>query len=238
MERLREVVVVKVVGVVEVHQRLGHLLWPFLPLRQRQLWFARIKQLEQRLATTASFQHRSHSGSEVPTSFGGDDLFYMASVAQIEASVPVTRSIIRALEPHGATVELDLQRGEADRQAKLPQSFLLSEVVRTPSMVPTPPIEPTVGPVTSTSRVVDTDVSSNAVLRMVTSVLGSPSFSDSDLMASRVDLAHVFRLVTTLCERGSVVATSAEVCEGVDVGQHVARDVAMEQPVISGVDSP
>jgi hypothetical protein len=31
---------------------------------------------------------------------------------------------------------------------------------------------------------------------------------------------------------------SAEVCEGVDVGQPVARDVAMERPVISGVDSP
>ncbi len=31
---------------------------------------------------------------------------------------------------------------------------------------------------------------------------------------------------------------SAEVCEGVDVGQPVAGDVAVEQPVISGVDSP
>jgi hypothetical protein len=41
-----------------------------------------------------------------------------------------------------------------------------------------------------------------------------------------------------LCERGSVVVTSAEVCEGVDVGQLVAGDVVMEQPVVSGVDSP
>jgi hypothetical protein len=35
VERPREVVmveVVEVVGVVEVHQRLGHLPWPFLPL--------------------------------------------------------------------------------------------------------------------------------------------------------------------------------------------------------------
>jgi hypothetical protein len=135
-------------------------------------------------------------------------------------------------------VELDPQRGEAGRQAMLPQSFLLSEVVRTPSMVPTPPIEPIVGPATSTSCVVDTDVSLNAVLRMVTSVLGSPSFSASDLMVSGFDLARVFRLTATLCERGSVAATSAEVCEGVDVGQPVAGDVAMEQPVISSVDSP
>jgi hypothetical protein len=48
---------------------------------------ARIERLEQRLATMASFQHRSHSRGEASTSYGGDDLSYMASVTQIEASV-------------------------------------------------------------------------------------------------------------------------------------------------------
>jgi hypothetical protein len=62
----------------------------------------------------------------------------------------------------------------------LRQSFLLFEVVRTISMVLTPPIELTVGPAASTSRVVDTNVSSNAVSRMATLVLGSPSFLASD----------------------------------------------------------
>jgi hypothetical protein len=146
----------------------------------------------------------------------------MASVTQIEAFVTMTRGVTQASEPRGATLELDPKRGEVGRQAKLPQSFLLFEVVKTPSMVPTPCIEPIVGPTASTSRVVDTDVSSNIVSRMVTLVLGSPSFSASDLMVSRVDLARVFRLIVTLCERGSVTATSAEVCEGVDVGQPVA----------------
>jgi hypothetical protein len=42
---------------------------------------AKIEQLEQRLATMASLQHRSHSRSEASTSYGGDDLSYMASVA-------------------------------------------------------------------------------------------------------------------------------------------------------------
>jgi hypothetical protein len=44
VEQLREVVVVKVVevvGVVKVHQRLGHLSQPFLLLRQKQLWLLR-----------------------------------------------------------------------------------------------------------------------------------------------------------------------------------------------------
>jgi hypothetical protein len=198
----------------------------------------RIEQLEQRLATMASFQHQSHSRGKAPTSYGGDDLFYMASVAQIEASVVVTRGVTRASEPRGATVELDPHRGEAGRQARLPQSFLLFEVVRTPSMVPTLPIEPTMEPMASTSRVVDTDISSSVMSRMVTSVLGSPTFSANDLMTSGVDLTRVFRLATALCEHGSVVATSAKVCEGVDVGQLVVGDVVVEQPVVSGVDSP
>ncbi len=51
------------------------------PLTTEAAMVVRIEQLEQRLATMASFQHRSHSGSEAPTSYGGDDLFYMASVA-------------------------------------------------------------------------------------------------------------------------------------------------------------
>jgi len=53
----------------------------------------RIEQLEQRFATMASFQHRSHSRGEGPTSYGGDDLFYIASVAQIEVSIVVTKGI-------------------------------------------------------------------------------------------------------------------------------------------------
>jgi hypothetical protein len=73
---------------------------------------------------------------------------------------------------------------------------------------------------------------------MVTSVLGSSTFSANDLMALGVALTRVFRLAATLCEHGSVVATSVEVCEGVDVGQLVMGDVVVEQPVVSGVDSP
>jgi hypothetical protein len=44
----------------------------------------------------------------------------MASVAQIEVSVVVTRGVTRTLEPHEAIMELDPHRGEASRQARLP----------------------------------------------------------------------------------------------------------------------
>jgi hypothetical protein len=63
----------------------------------------------------ASFQHQSHSRGKVLTSYGVDDLFYMISVAQIEASIVVTRGVTRASEPRGAIMELDSQRGEAGR---------------------------------------------------------------------------------------------------------------------------
>ncbi len=59
----------------------------------------------------------------------------------VEARAAVTRGKAKAQEPCGATVELDPQRGEGGRQARLPQSFLLSEVVRTPVMVPTPAVD-------------------------------------------------------------------------------------------------
>ncbi len=72
-----------------------------LPPTTKATMAARIKQLEERLATMASFQHRSHLGGEVPTSYGVDDLFYMASVAQIEASVVVMRGVTQASEPCG-----------------------------------------------------------------------------------------------------------------------------------------
>ncbi len=97
-------------------------------------------------------------------------------------------------------------------------------------MVLTPPIKPIVGLAASTSRVVDTDLSSSAVSRMATSMLGSPSFSASDLMALGADLALVFRLAATSCERGSVATTSAEVCEGVDMGQLVVGMLLWNNP--------
>jgi len=113
VERLREVVVVEVVevvevvGVVKVHQRLGHLLCPLLPPTIEVAMAVRIEQLEQRLATMASFQHQSHSRGEAPASYGGEYIFYMANVTQIEASIAMTRGITRASEPRGATMELD-----------------------------------------------------------------------------------------------------------------------------------
>lgn len=67
---------------------------------------------------------------------------------------------------------------------------------------------------TSTSQVVDTDTQSSEVMRLAASVMRCPLFSATELIDFGVDLARIFRSAATLCERGSVTATSAEICEG------------------------
>ncbi|BBN08889.1 hypothetical protein Mp_4g15290 [Marchantia polymorpha subsp. ruderalis] len=178
---------------------------------------ARIEQLEQRLAAMAS------SGASTSISYEEEDFSYLASAAQVEASVAVTRGVARALEPRGATGELDPQRGEGGRQARLPQSFLLSEVGRTSSIRPVPLSDLSGRTETSTSRVVDTDTPSSAVTRMASSVMKSPLFSSTELIDSGIDLAQVFRLVATFCECGSVNATSAEIGKAITWQAAAAR---------------
>ncbi|PTQ47194.1 hypothetical protein MARPO_0008s0049 [Marchantia polymorpha] len=65
---------------------------------------ARIEQLEQRLAAMVGL------GASTSTSYEGEDFSYLASAAQVEASVAVIRGGARTSEPRGATVELDPQR--------------------------------------------------------------------------------------------------------------------------------
>ncbi|OAE30999.1 hypothetical protein AXG93_4195s1030 [Marchantia polymorpha subsp. ruderalis] len=78
---------------------------------------ARIEQLEQRLAAMAS------SKASTSTSYEEEDFPYLATAAQVEASIVVTRGAARAPVPRGATGELDPQRGEDGRQTRLPSRF-------------------------------------------------------------------------------------------------------------------
>lgn len=117
----------------------------------------------------------------------------------MEASVAMTSSDVRASEPRGATVKLDPQRDEGGRQARLPQSFLLSKVGGFSSMIHTPPSDHVVKIETYRSHVVGTKTSS-VMMRMATSMMRSPLFSTMELMAFGVDLACVFCVAASLCE--------------------------------------
>ncbi|BBN11012.1 hypothetical protein Mp_5g08330 [Marchantia polymorpha subsp. ruderalis] len=110
-------------------------------------------------------------GVSTSTSYEEEYFYYLASAAQVEASVAVTRGGARASEPRGATVELDPKRGEGGRQSRLLQSFLLSEVTSSSSITHAPPSDTGVRTEVLTSSVVDADVPSSAVMRMTTSVL-------------------------------------------------------------------
>ena len=93
-------------------------------------------------------------------------------------------------------------------------------------MVPTRSAKPMVRPEASTSRVVDRDASS-AVSRIATSMLGASLFLATEVVALGVDLAPMFWKAAALCERGSVIASSAEVHEGVAVERPLVEDVAL-----------
>lgn len=122
---------------------------------------ALIEQLKQRLVAMAG------PGASTSTPYEGENFSYLASAAQVEASVVVTKGGARALEPRGTTLELDSQRVEDGQQARLSQSFLLSEVDKTSFMIPAPPSDPLGRTETSTSHVVETDIPSTVVMRMV-----------------------------------------------------------------------
>ncbi|BBN03753.1 hypothetical protein Mp_2g26090 [Marchantia polymorpha subsp. ruderalis] len=78
-------------------------------------------------------------------------------------------------------------------------------------MRPAPPSDTRVRTEVLTSSVKDADVQSSVVMWMATTILRSPLFSTTELMDSDIDLARVFRVVATSCERGRVTATSAEI---------------------------
>ncbi|PTQ43569.1 hypothetical protein MARPO_0024s0079, partial [Marchantia polymorpha] len=131
------------------------------------------------------FAAMAGTGASSSTFHEGEDFPYLASATQ----------------PRGATGELDPKRGED------------GQVGNTSSMRPVPPSDLSGRTETSTSRVVDTDTPASAVTRMASSVMISPLFSTMELMDSWIDLARVFRAAATLCERGSITATSAEIGE-------------------------
>jgi hypothetical protein len=109
--------------------------------------------------------------------------------------------------PRGASPRLDPQHGEGNKQARLPESFTLGEVVPTSSMVP--PIRVRV-PLAKIAQGSAESVEAPGVVSEATSrMYQAPLFSAA--MVSRADfsLATIFKMVATMCERGSSTATNA-----------------------------
>jgi hypothetical protein len=128
--------------------------------------------------------------------------------SQTVAPKEAPRGASSKLDPQrGASPTLDPQRGEGNKQARLPESFTLGEVVPTSSMVPSIRVRvPSTKIAQGGAEPVEAlGVVSEAAAR----VCQVPLFSAA--MVSRADFssAAVFKMVATMCERGSSTATNA-----------------------------
>jgi hypothetical protein len=106
-----------------------------------------------------------------------------------------------------ASPTLDPQRGEGNKQARLPESFTLGEVVPTSSMVP--PIRVRVPSAKIAQGGAEPVEAPETVSEAATRVCQVPLFSAT--MVSRADFSPVavFKMVATMCERGSSTTTNA-----------------------------
>jgi hypothetical protein len=109
--------------------------------------------------------------------------------------------------PRSASPSLDPQRGEGNKQARLPKSFTLGEMVPTSSMVP--PIRMRVPSAKITQGGAEPVEVPGVVSEAAAWVCQIPLFFTT--MVSRADFcpAAVFKMAATICEQGSSTATNA-----------------------------
>jgi hypothetical protein len=190
----------------------------------KKSWKARFAELEAKIVAMSA---TAHSGSPKPhdtPSFhaGGGSLpddedfehFMLSGMAITAADLTLeafayTRSQTAAPKeaPRGASSSLDPQRGEGNKQAWLPESFILGEVVPTSSMVP--PIMVRIPSAKIVQGGAEPVEAPGVVNEAAAKVCQAPLFSAA--MVSRADFspAAVFKMVATMCERESSTATNA-----------------------------
>jgi hypothetical protein len=187
-------------------------------------WKARFAELEAKMvamrATTNSGGPKPHDTPSFHAGGGSlsDDeefeYFMLSGMAITAADLTLeafahTRSqtAVPKEAPHGTSPSLDPQRGEGNKQARLPESFILGEVVPTSSMVP--PIRVGVPSAKIAQGGAESVEAPGVVTEAAARVYQTPLFSTA--MVSRADFspAAVFKMVATMCERGSSTATNA-----------------------------
>jgi hypothetical protein len=187
-------------------------------------WKARFAELEAKMvAMSATTNSRGPKPHHTPSFHAGggslpDDEefehFMLSGMAITAADLTLeafahTRSQTAAPkeDPCGASPSLDPQRGEGNKQARLPKSFPLGEVVPTSSMVP--PIRVRVPSAKFAQGGAESVEAPGVVTEAAARVYQAPLFSAG--MVSQADFSPVvvFKMVATMCERGSSTATNA-----------------------------
>jgi hypothetical protein len=120
--------------------------------------------------------------------------------------------------PRGASSNLDPQRGEGNRQARLPESFTLEEMVPTTSMVYPSRVEASSN--RPSQKGVKSTKTSGMVQEAASLIYQASLFSVAMVSHSDFSPAAVFKRAATMCESGhSTVATTLKTA--VDVEQVV-----------------
>jgi hypothetical protein len=190
----------------------------------KKSWKARFAELEAKMvAMSASTNSGGPKSHDTPSCHAGggslpDDEefehFMLSGMAITAADLTLeafayTRSQTVAPKeaPRSASPNLDPQCGEGNKQARLPESFTLGEVVPTSSMIP--PIRVRVPSAKVAQGGTESVEAPGMVSTAAVRVYQAPLFSAA--MVSRADFSPVvvFKMVTTMCERGSSTATNA-----------------------------
>jgi hypothetical protein len=109
--------------------------------------------------------------------------------------------------PRGASSNLDPQRGEGNRQARLPESFTLEEMVPTTSMVYPSRVEASSN--RPSQRGAKSTKASGVVQEAASLIYQAPLFSSAMVSHSDFSPTAVFKRAATMCESGhSTVATT------------------------------
>jgi hypothetical protein len=100
--------------------------------------------------------------------------------------------------PCGTSPNLDPQRGEGNKQARLPESFILGEVVPTSSMVP--PIRVRVPSTKIAQGGVEPVEAPGVVSEAAARMCQAPLFSAAMVSRAEFSPATIFKMVATMCE--------------------------------------
>jgi hypothetical protein len=132
--------------------------------------------------------------------------------------------------PRGASSNLDPQRGEGNRQARLPESFTLEEMVPTMSMVYPSRVEASSN--RPSQRGAKPTKASGVVQEAASLIYQASLFSAAMVSHSDFSPAAVFKRAATMCESGhSMVATTLKTA--VDAEQVVESQEDMVQGLFS-----
>jgi hypothetical protein len=202
---------------------------------EKKGWKAKFAELEAKMAAMSATTTSGGAKPQVAPSFhtgGGfvpDDEeygdFMMSGMAFTAENLTLkvfanTRSQMAAPKdtPRGASSNLDPQRGEGNRQTRLPESFTLEEMVPTTSMVYPSRVEASSNrPAQRGTR----PTKASGVVQEATSLIYQASLF-SVTMVSHADFSPtaVFKRVATMCESGHYTVVTALKTE-VDVEQVV-----------------